>query len=276
MKYIKLTLQYLFQLDKGKRFFTLFLLALPSCFVLAYYFPITAYYDWFVNYAGNFASYGQLWLSLWNRDTLQIGILILGYCLLVLSVASMTTIISRSVRIGKFQLKSLFYLVNENFFPSFYAITFFIIAFLVLQSLLCLFLYLSQTIFNFLVGYISSIFFTLIVLFLGIMIFSTMIIWLPIMSFNGLKPFKALPIAYRKTRFDGKQIFLAYLFMVIIGIFLGALSFVFNNIFILCLLTNTISYTLITVYFITLNIISYFDIECITREDLIKYPYLRR
>ena len=119
MKYISLTLQYLFKLDNGKRFLALFLFALPPGLVLSYYFPITGYLDWFVNYSGNYASYSDLWLSLVERDTLKIGLLILGYILVIFSVSAITTLTVRSARIGKFQVKSVFYLINENFFSVF-------------------------------------------------------------------------------------------------------------------------------------------------------------
>ncbi|MGI6523189.1 MAG: hypothetical protein ACOX2Y_04850 [Christensenellales bacterium] len=133
MKYLFLTLQYLFRLDSGKRFLALLLIALPPCILLAYFFPITGYFEWFFNYSGDYGSYSALWLSLAQRDSLGLGFLVLGYILLVLSVSAITTAVARSVRIGKFQLKNFLYLINENFFPSFYTITFFIIALMVAQ-----------------------------------------------------------------------------------------------------------------------------------------------
>jgi hypothetical protein len=39
---------------------------------------------------------------------------------------------------------------------------------------------------------------------------------------------------------------------------------------------NTLNYAIATVFFVVLSILSYFDIEGITREDLVKRPYLRR
>lgn len=276
MKYIYLTLQYLFRIDKGKRFLSLLLFAIPSCLVLAYYFPITGYFEWFMHYTGDYSSYSDLWMSLVERDSLRLGLLFLGYVLLIFSVSAITTLTIRSVRIGKFQIKSPFYLINENFFPSFYLMTFFIVSLVIVQSLVCLFLFLWQTLPGYILGYILSIAIMLISLFLATFLYSGMCLWLPLMSINGLKPFKALGITFSKTHEQKKHLYIAFLFAIAITLLLGFIAFIFREIWYVKWLINTLNYTMATVYFTVLTILAYFDIEGIAREDLIKRPYLRR
>lgn len=276
MKYIYLTFQYLFKIDKGKRFLSLLFFAIPSCLVLAYYFPITGYFEWFMNYTGDYSSYSALWLSLVERDSLKLGLLLLGYILLIFSVSAIATLTIRSVRIGKFQIKNPFYLINENFFPSFYLMTFFMISLIIVQSLVCLFLFLWQTLPGYTLGYILSILIMLISLFFTTFIYSGMCLWLPLMSINGLRPFKAIGITYSKTHKERKLLFVTYLLAMSVIVLIGFIAYIFRDIWYIKWLINTANYAIATVFFAVLSILSYFEIEGIAREDLIKRPYLRR
>lgn len=276
MKYIAITLQYLFRIDKGKRFLSLLLFALPSSLVLAYYFPITGYFDWFNNYTGSYISYSELWLSLVQRDTLKVGLLFLGYFLMILSVSAISTLTIRSVRIGRFQIKSPFYLINENFFSSFFLITFFILGWITVQSLLCLFLFLWQILPGYAVGFILSIIIMLISLFLATLFFTRVSLSLPLMCINGLKPLKSIGLAFSKTYPHKNKLLIAYIVAVIGILLLGFVAFIFQKIWYVKLIINTLNYACAIVFFSVLSILSYFDIEGISREDLIKRPYLRR
>lgn len=276
MKYLYLTLQYLFKIDKGKRFLSLLIFAIPSCFVLAYYFPITGYMEWILNYTGNYSSYSELWLSLVERDTFKLGLLLIGSILLILSISTVTTLTIRSVRVGKMQVNNVFFLVNENFFPSFFMMSFFILSLLLLQSVICLFLFLWQTISSFILSYILSLIILFLALILAIFICSRMALWLPLMSINGIKPIKALGISFAKTHPHRKSLFVTYLCLIIIIVSLGIVAFFLGDIWYLKWLINALNYTIATVFFVVTSILAYFDIEGITREDLIKRPYLRR
>ncbi|MFA6766452.1 MAG: hypothetical protein WCS45_05410 [Clostridia bacterium] len=276
MKYLFLTLQYLFRLDSGKRFLALLLIALPPCILLAYFFPITGYFEWFFNYSGDYGSYSALWLSLAQRDSLGLGFLVLGYILLVLSVSAITTAVARSVRIGKFQLKNFLYLINENFFPSFYTITFFIIALMVAQSLIGLFLFLWQSLPTLTASFVVSIIFVLISLLLLVWAYSGLALWLPIMSINGLKPHKAIAASYSKTHNQRRELLISYIIIVAGIVLIGLISYLFGDVWYISWIINTLNYAIATVFFVVLSILSYFDIEGITREDLVKRPYLRR
>lgn len=276
MKYFYLTLQYIFKLDRGKRFVFLMLFALPASLTLAHFFPITGYFQWFVNYSADYTTYSTLWLSLMNRSTFQVGLLILGYALLIMAVSAITTIIIRSVRIGKFQVKSLFYLINENFFPAFYLITFFILSLILFQSLVCLFLFLWQILPGVVLGYVLSLLITLIGLILVTWAFSNLVLWLPIMSINGLKPFPAIGTAYSKNNTTKKNFFVAYILAIVFLLIIGFVSYLFNKIWYISWIIDALNYAFLTVYFATLSILAYFDIEGITREDLVRKPYLRR
>lgn len=276
MKYFYLTMQYLFRLDKGKRFLTLFLFALPSCLMLAVFFPVTGYFEWLFDYSGAYANYGQLWLSLMQRDTFMTGLLIVAYLLLVFSISAITTIVIKSIRIGKFQIKSLFYLINENFFPSLALVTAVIISLLFSHSLICLFLFTWQYIPFAIVSYILSMLSFLLIFFLLTFVCSKLVLWLPIMSINGLSPFRALEAAISKTYPKKRNMFVAYLIPILLLLASGILAYLFRTVGILDFVINVISYTIITVYFCVLSLLAFFEIEGITREDLVKRPYLRR
>ncbi|MDD4316246.1 MAG: hypothetical protein PHC84_03690 [Clostridia bacterium] len=269
-------MQYLFRLDNGKRFLALFLFALPACLMLAAFFPVTGYFEWLLTYTGAYASYSELWMSLIQRDTLRLGFLFMGYILLVFSVSAITTITIRSMRVGKFQVKSLFYLINENFFPSLALVTAVTVSLLFFQSLICLFLFLWQFIPNQAASYILSMVFSLGIVVLMFYIFSILILWLPVMSINGLKPFKAMETAASKSHSDKGRIFTAYIIPLGVILVLGILSYLLRAIGILKFIINAVSYTLLTVYFTSVSLLAYFEIEGITREDLVKRPYLRR
>lgn len=276
MKYLYLSLQYLLKIDKGKRFLTLLIFALPSCLALAYYFPITGYLEWLINYTGSYSSYSELWLSLVERDTFKLGLLVLGCILLIFSISSITTLTIRSVRVGKMQVNNIFFLINENFFPSFFMMVFFIVSLLLLQSAICLFLFLWQTIPSFIISYILSIIVLLLGILLIIFICSRMALWLPLMSINGLRPFNALGTSFSKTHPHKKSLFSAYFFLIIIVVTLGFVALFLSYLWYLKWLINALNYTIVTVLFVVTSILAYFDIEQIAREDLTKRPYLRR
>ncbi len=276
MKYFYLTLQYLFKLDKGKRFLTLFLLALPACLLLAAFFPVTGYFEWLFDYSGAYENYGQLWLSLMQRESFMVGLLIIAYLLLVFSISAITTVVTKSIRIGKFQIKSLFYLINENFFPSLSLVTAVIISLLLTHSLICLFLFTWQYLPLAAVGYIMSMLSFLAIFLLLTFVFSKLVLWLPIMSINGLRPFRAMEAAISKIYPKKRNMFVAYLIPVVLLLASGILAYLFRTVGILDYVINVISYTIIFVYFCVLSLLAYFEIEGITREDLAKRPYLRR
>lgn len=269
-------MQYLFRLDKGKRFLTLFLFALPACLLLAVFFPVTGYFEWLFDYSGVYTSYGQLWLSLMQRDTFMTGLLIVAYLLLVFSISVITTIVIKSIRIGKFQIKSVFYLINENFFPSLALVTAIILSLLFSHSLICLFLFTWQYIPFETVSYILSMLSFLLIFLLLAFIYSKLVLWLPIMSINGLQPFRAIEAAISKNYPKKRSMFIAYLIPMLLLLFTGILAYLFRTVGIMDVVINVISYTIISVYFCVLSLLAFFEIEGISREDLVKRPYLRR
>ncbi len=276
MKYFYLTIQYLFQLDKGKRFLTLFLYALPACLVLSAFFPITGYFEWLFGHGSAYANYGELWLSLVQRDTFKLGLLIAVYFLLILSVSAITTTIIRSLRVGKFQVKSLFYIINENFLPSLWMVSATMIGLLVFHSLFGLFLFTWQFIPNVALSYALSMISFLLCLSLLTFVFSKLALWLPIMSINGLRPFRAMESAISKTHQKKKNMFVAFSIAVLLLLAAGTIAFFFRAVGILDFVINVVTYTIMLVYYCALSLLAYFDIEGITREDLAKRPYLRR
>lgn len=276
MRYFRLTLQYLFKMGKDLRFPVLFLFAFPSAAAIGYYFPITGYINWFADFSVNsFTSYGNMWLSLISRDSLQLAILFIGYILLMMSLSVITTLIIRSMRTGTFQLKNVFGLINENFIPGFFVATVFFISLITFHSLACLFLFLWQKIFHLALALTLSVATVLILLTLLLLCMATQALWMPLMAYYGKSPFKAMTVSIVKSRGKTAQLisFYSIIFAIILGF--GLLGTLVKNIWAAWML-NTVSYALSMVLLSTLGVVTFFDIEGITREDLVKRPYLRR
>ncbi|MGI6523188.1 MAG: hypothetical protein ACOX2Y_04845 [Christensenellales bacterium] len=96
------------------------------------------------------------------------------------------------------------------------------------------------------------------------------------MSINGLKPHKAIAASYSKTHNQRRELLISYIIIVAGIVLIGFISYLFGDVWYISWIINTLNYAIATVFFVVLSILSYFDIEGITREDLVKRPYLRR
>lgn len=277
MRYFRQTLQYLFAFDKGIRFIKLLLIALPAAAAIGYYFPITGYLEWFASFTENgFATYGEMWLQLVSKDSLQLLILIAGYILLIAAISAICTLIMRSIRLGKFQFKSIFFLINENVFPGFFIATFLLVSLLSYHSLICLFLFLWQKVLLKTAALIVSIITMLLGLTLLMLAYSTQALWLPIMAYYGVRSGKALGLSISKGRAHIPQLFMCYMFLLMVVLGLGLLCMLIRSAWYVTWIINSLSYAFAIVYIVTLSMVSFFDIEGIPREDLAKKPYLWR
>lgn len=268
MRYLKKTFEYLFLLEKGKRFIILLLFSIPAGIVGAFVAPSWAMTDWARNFSvGN----TSLWIN-WTLGGRGVVFWVaFGIALLIFTcvVAMMSTVISRNLRVGVFKVNRLVMELNEGFFPALYATITAAVAFLFFKLLASLLLVLCQTLENVYLSFFLSVAALLFVLVLANIALALGMLYLPIMTFNGIKPFNAIVGSVRKTggRCVWKLMFSTIVPTVITQI-IGCCVGLFQ-IPLLSEIVDGVTYTLLFCYIITLSMVSYYEVEEIKRED---YP----
>ena len=119
MIYFKKTLEYLFKLEKGKRFLFLFLIALPAGFGAAITAPHHVYKQWIETFeVGNLDFLSAL---MFGGTASPLRVVIAGaitIVLLLFSISVMASVISRNLRVGVFSVnRRLLREFNEAFLP---------------------------------------------------------------------------------------------------------------------------------------------------------------
>lgn len=271
MLYFKKTFEYLFKLEKGKRFLLLFLLALP-CGVGAYFTaPTYVYHNWLSNYTVGNKNY--LSALFFNGTADPYRVLIAGavtVVFLLFSISIMASVVSRNLRVGVFSInRRLMREFNEAIFPAFYAVITAMALVIVSKLLLASLIVLFQTVSNVVLSAILST----LALFMDITLIcyaiSVAILYLPYMTFNGLRPFVSL--ASSANRLGGRvgaRMFGAVYCPVILIYVIGALVGMAEN-FIVSLIVESLLYAFMLVYLLTLSFVSYYEINDLIRED---YP----
>ena len=117
MKYFIKTCEYLFKLEKGKRFFLLFLFALPIGVAIAAAMPQGSLINWLSDFNAA-TSFREAWSYNGNINILVSGLAVpITFVLILFFLSVMTTVISRSLRVGVFKAESVFRDCNESFIP---------------------------------------------------------------------------------------------------------------------------------------------------------------
>lgn len=270
MKYLNQTLAYLFKYGKGKRFFIFFLLMLPSCAIFAYFFPLSRHFTFFFDYLRtSYYSWGRLWLD-FDHSAISLSLSFVGAVITVFAVAYVATVITRHVRVGEFGFPKLLYSVNEGFFPALSVTIALMALILVTHTVYTIFLYMWMRLANKIFGLILSL-----ITFLGLSVavvylISSLILWLPIMSYNGLFAFKAMGMAFYKSRTYQRFFFLPNLMHLGI-LYVVALGAHFTrSVWFVEWILNALAYTYFAVVTLAFSVISYCETESITREDLAK------
>jgi hypothetical protein len=277
MKYLKLTLNYLFIKGKGKHFLIFALFALLPSAVFAYFFPISNFIGVFANYSTfNITNYGTLWLSIYSHTTWAFVAFICTLILFGFSYASISSIITRHFRVNDFSIPKFSNSINENFFPALTVVISLYILAILLHTIGCLFIFLWLALQNRILGLLLAGFCEIICLIGVAYWFSAFTLWLPIRSFNGLKMFKAMSTAYDKSRNFQAGVFISTLIPLIICSVLFAVAYMVNSIWYLSWLINTISYIFGVVVILTLSYVTFCEVEGVSREDLLQSPYKRR
>lgn len=271
MLYLKKTFQYLFKLEKGKRFLLLFLIALP-CGVGAYFTaPTYVYHNWLKDFSVGDKSY--LSALFFNGNASPIRVVIAGVVttiVLMFCISVMASVVSRNLRVGVFSInRRLMMEFNEAILPTFYAVLSAMGVVVVGKLLLATLIVLFQTITNVVLSAILSTFALFLNIALVCYAISVAILYLPYMTFNGLRPMVAL--AQSANRVGGRvgaRIFGAVFCPILIIYVIGALVGMAES-FIASIVVESVLYATALVYLLTLSFISYYEINELPRED---YP----
>ncbi len=268
MKYFSQTLAYLFRYGKGRRFITIFLISLVPSALLAYAFPVAEYFRFFFGFSSSsYPDFGSMWLDTFNHDTKRLVSLAISVVLLVLTTAYLTTVITRSIRVGEFRLTHIIHSINDNFFPASVVILFYFFTAFVAHNLFILLAYLFYQIKVKVFGLVLSILVFLGVVALLIYLWSAITLWVPTMSFSGQYVTKAFVTSFYKSRSFQRYFFLPALVVTAGVIVLSLVTYFATSLFYLGWVLNTIIYALTYTFILTFGPISYCDTEGITRED---------
>jgi len=272
-----MTFEYVFVKEKGKHFLTFLLLAIMPALALSYIFPASQYITIFANYnTPYYANFGRLWLPIFSHPIWALLVFIFGLILLVIAISSINSIMMRHFRVNDFSLTRIFNSTDENFFSSLTISIALIILILFFHTFTCLFVVLWFSLKNSILGIILAILSVLCVLLITIYLCSAITLWLPIMTLNGIPIFRALQLSFSKAHSCQNKMFITNLFIALFCLIPTFLAWLFRDIWIIKLIFNSLVYiTFITTLF-PANLITYCDVEGITREDLIHSPYKRR
>lgn len=268
MTFFKKTLEYLFKLDKGKRFLALFVMAIPAGVGMALTAPVSVYKDWIREFqVGDLNFFSAL---TFNGVANPLRMVIAGavtIILLLFSVSVMASVISRNLRVGVFSVNRLFTELNEAFIPTLSSVVTMALAVIVDKLLLGVLIVAFQCIPQVLLSLILSVVALVLSIALVSYIISLGILYLPYMTFNGLRP--RVAFSESTSRFSGRKgglIFLTVFIPVFFHFTLGALISIIGNIYV-SFAVEAFSYTVLLVYLVALTFISYYEVNELPRED---------
>lgn len=269
MKYFKKTIEYLFRLEKGKRFLILFLFALPVGIAIAVAMPQGALTRWFSAFE-HVASFEGAWSYDGNVNVLISGLAVPAAFILALFFLSvMTTIISRSLRVGVFRAESVFRDFNEGFIPVLHGVFGFVVTALLIKVIMTLLMQLASEVTSAALAAALTVLIA-IAAYVGFFMLVTLgILYLPFMCFNGLGAFAAFTQAagklsggtYRRMSF---AVILPSLLLPLVGMTLGIAESQ-----VVSLIVESLLNTVLLTYFMALAFVSYYEISGLKRED---YP----
>lgn len=270
MKYFSVTTEYLFKLEKGKRFIVLFLLSLPVGIAMSFANPIGALYGWLKGYTAGGDSFEDVWTFLGAVPASVSGVGIAAAFILMLFFMSVSsTVISRSLRVGVFGIKGVFRDFNEGFIPVLQAVFGYTVAVLLIKVVATALMLLAQGTSNVVLSAILSVGFLLLAYFAVASLMSIGIMYLPYMTFNGLNSFNAFTAACSGA--SGKT------FYKMLGAVVVPMAVCFAIMFAVgvagnrwaSLVVESVLNSAIVTYYLTLAFLSYYEILGLVRED---YP----
>lgn len=267
MRFLRKTLQYLITLEKGKRLLTLFMISLPAGISMSFVMPTWTMYDWLRNYSVGNTSYWASWTPGNQNFTFWIALLVM-FVFMVLTTAVLSTVVSRSLRVGVFKVDGILTEFNESFFPALYAMIGYLFMFLVSKTIMALFLVLWQTLSSVVLSAALSVVTVAVVMLAANIFMSLTVVFLPLMVFNGLNPSRAFGVSLQKCGGRLWKLLPAIIIPIAVIMAIGSLIGIFQ-IPLLSEIVDSVMYAFIIPYFIVLTMVSYYEIEQIKRED---YP----
>ncbi len=272
-----MTFDYLFRRGKGKHFLVFALFALLPSAVMAFFLPASNLVGLFANYSTvALKNYGTLWLTLfsharWAPIALISSFILYGFC-----YASMCAMITRHFRVNDFSIPKIFHSMNEYFFPALTVLVFVCLLILIMHTVGCLFIYLWFSLPSKIAGLVLGIVSELLVIAGGIYVIAALTLWLPTMAFNGLPMIRAMSTAFYKSRTFQKKAFSCTLIPALISICLCIAAYFAGRAWYITWILNTLSYLFCIVVLVTLDFVTFCEVEGIPREDLLQSPYKRR
>ena len=269
MSYLKQTLAYLFRYGKGRRFGTIFLLSLIPAAPFSYFYPFSDYTSFLFGLkTASYPNFSALWLSAFNHDKYSLIALAVTFVLLILVTAYVTTLVTRSIRVGEFGLTKIIYSVNENFFPALATTFFCMVSAFIAHNLFVLLTFLFLQIQARILGVILATIFFIGICIITVYVWSSLTLWLPTMSFSGQYVIKAFGTSFYKSRSYQRRFFVPGLVMLALTFVLSLLAFFAGKLRYIEWIINLINYALILTYLYTFTAIAYCDTEAVTREDM--------
>ncbi|MFA5449225.1 MAG: hypothetical protein WC292_02135 [Clostridia bacterium] len=274
MIFLKKTFEYLFVLEKGRRFFILFMFSLPIGISAAFMTPTWAFSYWAANYTtGNF----NFW-DIWNFGANPMVFPIAGAIFLLMTVFFLSvqaTIVARSMRVGVFKVNFIFSEFNDSFFPSISSVGLYAVIYLAYKVLTTLFLTLWQAVNSTIISFALSIF-SLFLMFVGVcFMLGFVMLFLPLMTITGVRPQNALVASLNKCSKNITGLAFAVALPVLIVNVAGALIGLIN-IPRLSHMTDSILFSFLATYLFTLTMVSYYEIEQIKRTDYPREFYYKK
>lgn len=274
MKYLKQTFAYLFLIERGKRVLLLYLLSIPVGISFAMMFPSYPFLQWVLRadaeasgFWSNF-TYGINGYVYW----IGAGALLLTF---VVFVALASTVVSRSMRMGKFRIVSVLADINDGFFPAAYMALTVIAAVTLLKTasslVVGLWFRLSNPVLVSILNGACTVAIGVVAMYLA----TVLVAYFPLMIVNGLKPYSAFINSVRKCVRHKKHLF--------VGIFLPVATVTVGGILVslaanplASVLFDSFTYAFLVAYFIPFVLIAYYEIEGIGREDFTREYFFRK
>ena len=270
MKYFKKTMEYLFVLEKGKRFLTIFLLFLPVGFVAAFAAPNAVVFKWLSNFTVGDTDFWHAWCLNGNLNwPITLGGLCVAVIFIMFFFSVVSTVVARSMRVGVFKLSVIFREFNENFFPVMAATFMYGAITLIIKAILTALFVMFQTFEDATVAALFSCVAGILAFLLLCFMVTIGVMYLPFMVFNGLRSFHAFTASASKItgKLQIKMFFTVTIpvtVCVAVGVAVGAARNAVASI-----VVETVTYTLVFTYLVALTFVSYYEILELQRED---YP----
>lgn len=268
MDYLKKTLDYLFLYGKGKRFFLLWLFFLPTCLLVGLFFPTSKYVDILFSFrTATYPSFSAFWLDSFNSAWWALVGLAIAFVLFLLSVSYVSAIITRHIRIGKLAFPNFFRAVNNNFFSAIAVTAFFLLVAFVAHLVFIGLAYLWMQLASRVLGLVMTILFLILILIGMTYLLSSTTMWLPTMSFSGQYVFRALGVAFYKSRNYQRKFFVPALFAVA-AVTVVAVAGHFCPVWYVTAILHALIYSVVLTVTVAFSFITYCESESIKREDL--------